>query len=61
VQELLDAFPGDLARGVFVSMIIDKTRASANLAGLVAVLLNKQSHLAFASSGDLFAELPKLD
>lgn len=62
VQELLDALPGELARGVFVSMVIDKMRACANLAKLVAVLLNRQSQLKFDGSGsETFTELAGSD
>jgi hypothetical protein len=57
VQELLNAFPGDLARGVFVSMVIDKMRACANLAKLVAVLLNKQAQLNFTGKSEAFTGL----
>lgn len=57
VQELLNAFPGDLARGVFVSMVIDKMRACADLAKLVAVLLNKQAQLDFTGKSEAFTGL----
>ena len=61
IQQLLDAFPGELARGVFVCMLIEKKRACSNLARLVALLLNKRESLGFTSSSDLFSALDGSD
>ncbi len=51
VQELLDAFPGDLARSIFVSMLVSKMRACMNLAKLCRLLLGEQGQLKFEING----------
>lgn len=55
IESLLSAFPGDLAKGILVNMLIDKMGACKNLAGFVAVLLGKSESLTFETSRELMA------
>lgn len=61
IQQLLNSFPGELARAVFISMLIDKLRACVNLAKLVAVILNRQKRVEFEADGKGFTTLPGSD
>lgn len=57
IDELLDSMPGDLMRGIFVSLLVNKVDAIRNLASIVALLLGKTSSLDFTSMPDLAGEL----
>ncbi len=50
VSDLMAAAPGDLARGVMVNMLVEKTRAISNTAGLVALLFNRSERISFTTS-----------
>jgi hypothetical protein len=53
IDALFERMPGDLMRGIFVSMLLDKVEAIRNVALLVTVLLVKGEHLQFrARDGD---------
>lgn len=49
IDTLFNSFPGDFARGILISMIVDKVRAIGNLASLAAVLLGKTSSFQFTA------------
>ena len=47
IDALFERMPGDLMRGIFVSMLLDKVEAIRNVASLVTVLLVKGERLQF--------------
>lgn len=49
MDDLFARVPGDLLRGLLVSMIVDKTRAVQNIAQIVAVVVGRSSTLQFMS------------
>lgn len=49
IDELFARVPGDLLRGLLVSMIVDRTRAVQNIAQIVAVVVGRSSTLQFTS------------
>lgn len=57
IQSLYERMPGDLLRGLLVSMIIDKTYAVRNIAALVALLLGRTKELKFDARRSLPASV----
>lgn len=52
IDSLLESLPGDFARGIFVSMLVDKVHAICNVASLVHVLLTPGERLALPVPSD---------
>ena len=48
IDDMLARMPGDLMRGVFILLLVNKVNAIRNLASLVALLLGKTATLDFA-------------
>ena len=49
IDSLFERIPGDFLRGIFVSMLIDKTYAIRNVASLIGLVLGKSKRLQFAA------------
>lgn len=58
IDDLFARVPGDLLRGLLVSMIVDKTRAVHNIAQIVAVVVGKSATLQFMSHDLAVASQP---